>query len=120
MIKLTRELENWINNNYSQFYLQRDNDYKLFAMNKVQKSHFDNSTKLLLIQAIIDDEWEVEEEPLYYIKLIDSEIGYLNIKPNGTIMLSDKMETSWSKTKFTRDKVEKIDPRYLEFLEEVK
>lgn len=122
MIKLTRELENWINNNYSQFYLQRDNDYKLFAMNKVQKSHFDNATKLLLIQAIIDDEWEVEEEPLYYVR---NNIGAALLKKeNGEVVTSMPHARFFTDNKeefqLTKREVASYDPRYLEFLEEVK
>lgn len=121
MIKLTRELENWINNNYSQFYLQRDNDYKLFAMNKVQKSHFDNSTKLLLIQAIIDDEWEVEEEPLYYVR---NNIGAALLKKeNGKVVTSMPHARFFTDNKeefqLTKREVASYDKRYLEFLEEV-
>lgn len=60
------------------------------------------------------------EEPLYYVKLIDRKGGYLNVgKNSGSKSLSTKHENITYKTKFTRAEVKAIDPRYLEFLEEV-
>ncbi|MGH2269385.1 DUF1642 domain-containing protein [Streptococcus uberis] len=119
MIKLTKKLDNWITNRCSQFYLQRNNNCKLIAINVVQKSHFDNPTKVLLIQAILDGEWEVEE-PLYYVKLVNKGFGYLNQSTDDLrLHVSNKNKTDDWKTKFTRAEVEAIDPRYLEFLEEV-
>lgn len=75
--------------------------------------------KLKAIQAILDGEWEVEE-PLYYVHLVSGEVGYLNIGKNtGIKWLSTKYESETHKTKFTRAEVKAIDPRYLDFLEEV-
>ena len=74
--------------------------------------------KLKAIQAILDGEWEVEE-PLYYVHLMSYEDGYLNIdKRDGTHFLSNTYD-EFDKTTFTRAEVKAIDPRYLEFLEEV-
>lgn len=76
--------------------------------------------KLKATQAILDGEWEVEEEPLYYVKLLDDTGGYLNIgKNSGVKGLSTKYDSVNLKTKFTRVEVKVIDPRYLDFLEEV-
>ena len=74
--------------------------------------------KLKANQAILDGEWEVEE-PLYYVHLMSGENGYFNInKRDGTHFLSNTYD-EFDKTKFTRAEVKAIDPRYLEFLEEV-
>ena len=76
--------------------------------------------KLKANQAILNGEWEVEEQ-LYYVKLLDDSGGYLNIGKNlGLKVLSTKYESETYKTKFTRAEAEAIDPRYLEFLEGVK
>ena len=78
-----------------------------------------NNTLLKLTQAILDGEWEVEE-PLYYVKLLDDTRGYLNICKYSVVkILSTKYESETYKTEFTRSEVEAIDPRYLDFLEEV-
>ena len=75
--------------------------------------------KLKATQAILDGDWEVEE-PLYYVKLIDNGIGYLNHNVRFNIyLLGTKQKALDFKTKFTRAEVKAIDPRYLEFLEEV-
>ncbi|QBX17884.1 DUF1642 domain-containing protein [Streptococcus parauberis] len=79
-----------------------------------------SKSRLKATQAILDGKWEVEE-PLYYVKLIDSDDGYLNINKNtGLKELDIYHESTAYKTKFTRAEIKAIDPRYLEFLEEVK
>ena len=62
--------------------------------------------------------WEVEE-PLYYVKLVNKEFGYLNQSIyDSRLYVSNKNQTDDWKTKFKRTEVKAIDPRYLEFLEE--
>ena len=61
--------------------------------------------------------WEVEE-PLYYVKLVNKEFGYLNQNIEDLrLHVSNKNQTDDWKTKFTLTEVKAIDPRYLEFLE---
>ncbi|OJF71465.1 hypothetical protein A9Q68_08485 [Streptococcus bovimastitidis] len=67
---------------------------------------------------MIDGEWEVEDQ-LYYVKFVDSENGYFNIHPNGNPIVASNLEDFGYKTQFTLAEVEAIDPRYLDFLEEV-
>lgn len=114
MIKLTREEAAIL----APFNL--DYDYqKARAIREINRYAIANDSLLKLTQAILDGEWEVEE-PLYYIHLMSGEGGYLNIgKHSGSKVLSTKYGSITYKTKFTRSEVKAIDPRYLEFLEEV-
>lgn len=99
----------------------RTDEQKYKAIEKVVSNRlFGIDRNLAVIQAIIDGDWEVEGEPLYYVKLVDSELGYLNITENkGLKLLSTKYVDASHKTQFTLDEVIEIDPRYLEFLEGV-
>ena len=119
MIKLTRK-----ENELLEELWVKSRAGKIKAIKKIysRKSQvLSNNTLLKLTQAILDGDWEVEEEPLYYVKLLDDTGGYLNVGKNlGSKVLSTKYENETYKTKFTRAEVEAIDPRYLEFLEEVK
>ncbi|EGJ27439.1 hypothetical protein Javan425_0040 [Streptococcus phage Javan425] len=85
----------------------------------LSKTFVTAESKLKAIQAILDGEWEVEE-PLYYVKLVDSEFGYLNITPESDFTVTSKEEVLGHKTKFTRAEAIAIDPRYEQFLEEVR
>ncbi|AJD83118.1 hypothetical protein [Streptococcus phage Str-PAP-1] len=120
MIKLTRE-----ENELLKKFTINDDDLKQNVIKLLYNSDgelnriFNTSElKLKVNQAILDGKWEVEE-PLYYVHLMSGENGYLNIdKRDGTHFLSNTYD-EFDKTKFTRAEVKAIDPRYLEFLEEV-
>lgn len=121
MIKLTREqgeiLEGF---NISDEYLKEQVIGYIYSPSGWLSEIFNTSElKLKATQAILDGDWEVEE-PLYYIHLMSGGNGYLNIgKHSGVKGLSTKYGSITYKTKFTRAEVKAIDPRYLEFLEEV-
>lgn len=120
MIKLTRE-----QNAILEGFIISDEDYKAQVIgflhsptSGLSKTFNTNELKLKAIQAILDGKWEVEE-PLYYIHLMSGENGYFNINNrDGKQFLSNTFD-KFDKAKFTRAEVEAIDPRYLEFLEEV-
>ena len=119
MIKLKKNEDSWltcfVNVNGIRTVEQKYKAIEKVVSNRLFSS-FDRN--LAVIQAILDGEWEVEE-PLYYVHLMSGENGYLNIdKRDGTHFLSNTYD-EFDKTKFTRVEVKAIDPRYLEFLEEV-
>lgn len=119
MIKL-KENENFWLRRFVDINGIRTKQQKYKAIEKVVSNRLFSSFErnLAVIQAILDGKWEVEE-PLYYIHLMSGEDGYLNIdKRDGTHFLSNTYD-EFDKTKFTRAEVKAIDPRYLEFLEEV-
>ncbi|EAC8912563.1 DUF1642 domain-containing protein [Listeria monocytogenes] len=61
-------------------------------------------------------EYEVEQEPLYYIKAIDSYSGYVNLNlKTGTYTMSTNGEFDGYKTKFTESEIKNIDTRYWDF-----
>lgn len=102
-------------------YLLDSDEAKTYAIRDINSFNMPMSyeSKLKLTQAVLDGKWEVEE-PLYYVHLMSYDDGYLNIgKHSGVKVLSTKYESETHKTKFTRAEVKAIDPRYLEFLEEV-
>lgn len=118
MIKLTREDNSWLKCMW--ISKTSTNDKKLRAIEVLSKrKDISSDRKLAVTQAILDGEWEVEE-PLYYVHLLSGEEGYLNISKHSDFEgISTKYEGVIYKTKFTRAEVKAIDPRYLEFLEEV-
>ncbi|EFS0529549.1 DUF1642 domain-containing protein [Listeria monocytogenes] len=62
------------------------------------------------------DGYEVEQEPLYYIKVIDSYFGYINLNlKTGAYTTSTNEELVGFKTKFTEKEIKKLDGRYWAF-----
>ncbi|EAC9719896.1 DUF1642 domain-containing protein [Listeria monocytogenes] len=59
--------------------------------------------------------YEVEKEPLYYVKLIEKVFGYLNERNDGRRYLNDNVQTDISKTKFTEAEIKEMDERYWQF-----
>ncbi|EAD4080744.1 DUF1642 domain-containing protein [Listeria monocytogenes] len=60
-------------------------------------------------------DYEVEKEPLYYVKLIDQATGYLNVRNDGRRSLSNSVQNDIFKTQFTEAKIKEIDERYWQF-----
>lgn len=122
MIKLTREQDEVLGsfNKFNSITAKSFMIELLFEASGILAETFNtDELKLKATQAILDGEWEVGEQ-LYYVKLLAGEGGYLNIgKYSGFKWLSTKHESITYKTQFTRAEVKAIDPRYLEFLEEV-
>lgn len=120
MIKLKGNEDSWltffVNVNGLRTKEQKYKVIETVVSNRIFSSFERN---LAVVQAILDGEWEVEEQ-LYYVKLVDKEFGYLNQNIDDLrLTVSNKNQTSDWKSKFTRAEVKAIDPRYLEFLEEV-
>ncbi|EAG8279038.1 DUF1642 domain-containing protein [Listeria monocytogenes] len=69
----------------------------------------------LLARAWLDG-YEVEQEPLYYIKVIDSDFGYINLNlQTGGYTTSTNGESGGFKTKFTEQEIKELDERYWQF-----
>ena len=65
-------------------------------------------------------DYEVEQEELYYIHLINDECGYLNFnKDHNEFGADSKLELSPYRTKFTMDEIKEINPNYVPFAEKV-
>ncbi|HAP2560484.1 TPA: DUF1642 domain-containing protein [Listeria monocytogenes] len=62
------------------------------------------------------DVYEVEQELLYYIKVIDSYFGYINLNlKTGAHTTSTNEEPVGFKTKFTEQEIKELDERYWQF-----
>ncbi|EAC3154824.1 DUF1642 domain-containing protein [Listeria monocytogenes] len=55
------------------------------------------------------DGYEVEKEPLYYVKLIDQATGYLNVRNDGRRSMSNSVQNEIFKTKFTESEIKAMD-----------
>ncbi|MBC2038979.1 DUF1642 domain-containing protein [Listeria marthii] len=55
------------------------------------------------------DGYEIEKEPLYYIKLINKPTGYLNVRSDGAYYLGGSGQTSGFKTEFTKAEIDEMD-----------
>ncbi|EAD9070448.1 DUF1642 domain-containing protein [Listeria monocytogenes] len=73
-----------------------------------------NDNQELLARAWMDG-YEVEKEPLYYVKLIDQATGYLNVRNDGRRSLSDSVQNDIFKTQFTEAEIKAMDERYWQF-----
>ncbi|MDH4600859.1 DUF1642 domain-containing protein [Listeria innocua] len=60
------------------------------------------------------DGYEVEKEPLYYVKFIDDESAYLNARSSGDLIATSN-EGCGFKTKFTEAEIKAMDERYWQF-----
>ena len=57
----------------------------------------------------------------YYVHLIKNDCySYINIDTDGEVKLDSRLELNGWKTKFTRDEVVAIDPRFVTFMEKIK
>ncbi|HAA5826112.1 TPA_asm: DUF1642 domain-containing protein [Listeria monocytogenes] len=62
------------------------------------------------------DGYEVEQEPLYYIKVIDSRVGYINLNLRTCAYSTSTNEEAFGfKIKFTEKEIKKLDGRYWAF-----
>ncbi|EMV4607015.1 DUF1642 domain-containing protein [Listeria monocytogenes] len=68
----------------------------------------------LLARAWMDG-YEVEKEPLYYVRFFDGGLGFLNVYFNGVRLLSCHLGSEGYKTKFTESEIKNIDTRYWDF-----
>lgn len=125
MIKLTREQDEVLGS-FNKFNSITEKSFMIELLFKdsgmLAETFNTDELKLKVIQAILDGEWEVGEEPLYYVR--NNKGVALLRKVNGEV------ETSMPFAKFfvddnkkdfqlTKNEVASYDPRYLEFLEEV-
>ncbi|MBC1378071.1 DUF1642 domain-containing protein [Listeria innocua] len=67
-----------------------------------------NDNQELLARAWLDG-YEVEKEPLYYVKLIDQATGYLNVRNDGRRSMSNSVQNEIFKTKFTESEIKAMD-----------
>ncbi|EAD5543113.1 DUF1642 domain-containing protein [Listeria monocytogenes] len=61
------------------------------------------------------DGYEVEKEPLYYVRFINNCSGYLNVRNDGRRSLSDSVQNDIFKTQFTEAEIKAMDERYWQF-----
>ncbi|MBC6160741.1 DUF1642 domain-containing protein [Listeria seeligeri] len=62
------------------------------------------------------DGYEVEQEPLYYIKVVDSYWGFINLNlETGEYSTSTAEEVAVLKTKFTESEIKNMDEKYWAF-----
>ncbi|MCF2016141.1 DUF1642 domain-containing protein [Listeria monocytogenes] len=99
-------------------------DYKLYTEQFVHKWSFDERIRGWLQYASNQEtfarawmgEYEVEKEPLYYIIVIDSRFGYINLNlKTGAYITSANREFGRFKTKFTEQEIKELDERYWQF-----
>ncbi|EAG6328090.1 DUF1642 domain-containing protein [Listeria monocytogenes] len=76
----------------------------------------DNTENQYLFARAWMEGYEVEKEPRYYIKLVDSWHGFINLNlTTGECSTSNSKEFVVLKTKFTEQEIKAIDERYWQF-----
>ncbi|EAD5279544.1 hypothetical protein GFH65_12210 [Listeria monocytogenes] len=74
----------------------------------------EDSNQELLVRAWLGG-YEVEKEPLYYVKFFDGGLGFLNVYFTGVRLLSCHLGSEGYKTKFTEQEIKELDERYWQF-----
>ncbi|WP_270992986.1 DUF1642 domain-containing protein [Listeria seeligeri] len=69
---------------------------------------FSDENQELFARAWLDG-YEVEKEPLYYVKLIDQANGYLNVRGDWCRYMSNNVQNEIFKTKFTESEIKAMD-----------
>ncbi|MBC1934584.1 DUF1642 domain-containing protein [Listeria seeligeri] len=59
--------------------------------------------------------YEVEDEPLYYVRFFDGGLGFLNAYFSGARLVNYHLESEGYKTKFTESEIKNMDERYWAF-----
>lgn len=102
-VKFLKELlENKMLNNF----LQRS-DYLRGALES--EDGIDLETHYRLIKALVNRSFETEfkiAEPRYYVHVLPTFEGYLNVQPGNELFLDDNSELGNAKTKFTKFEIE--------------
>ncbi|EIZ7297630.1 DUF1642 domain-containing protein [Listeria monocytogenes] len=75
---------------------------------------WETSNQELFARAWVGD-YEVEKEPLYYVRFFDGGLGFLNVYFNGVRLLSCHPGSEGYKTKFTESEIKELDERYWQF-----
>lgn len=75
----------------------------------------DNAENQELFACAWLDGYEVEQEPLYYVRFLDGGLGFLNVYFNGVRLLNCHLGSEGYKTKFTESEIKELDERYWAF-----
>ncbi|EKM3357806.1 DUF1642 domain-containing protein [Listeria monocytogenes] len=75
---------------------------------------WETSNQELFARAWIEG-YEIEKEPLYYVRFFDGGLGFLNVYFNGVRLLNCHLRSEGYKTKFTESEIKNMDARYWDF-----
>ncbi|EJB4749251.1 DUF1642 domain-containing protein [Listeria monocytogenes] len=75
----------------------------------------DNDNESIKTLIKMQNGYEVEKEPLYYVRFINNCSGYLNVRNDGRRSLSDSVQNDIFKTQFTEAEIKEMDERYWQF-----
>ncbi|EAF6080033.1 TPA: DUF1642 domain-containing protein [Listeria monocytogenes] len=111
LVVVPRFADDWINYCEQRDYdlsclLDYDDSGMSYEIDKWLRSK--DSNQELLARAWLDG-YEVEKEPLYYVKLIDQATGYLNVRNDGRRSMSNSVQNEIFKTKFTESEIKAMD-----------
>lgn len=82
---------------------------------KMRRWLWETSNQELFARAWLDG-YEIEKEPLYYVKFADSELDYLSVNnKTGRARTAGKIELIGYKTKFTEKEIKNMDEAYWTF-----
>ncbi|HEM1008942.1 TPA: DUF1642 domain-containing protein [Listeria monocytogenes] len=94
-----------------------EDDYENSCMSEAVTDWFEDCSENqeLFARAWLDG-YEIEQELLYYIKMIDSDDGYVNLNlKTGEYITASKGNFDDFKTKFTEEQIKNMDERYWAF-----
>ncbi|HEM0758262.1 TPA: DUF1642 domain-containing protein [Listeria monocytogenes] len=94
-----------------------EDDYENSYMSEAVTDWFEDcrENQELFARAWLDG-YEVEQEPLYYVKLADSGLDYLNVnKETGQKHVANNEELTSYKTRFTESEIKDINENYWAF-----
>ncbi|MBC2037908.1 DUF1642 domain-containing protein [Listeria marthii] len=111
VLKVPQFVADWINYCEQRDYdlsclLDYDDSGMSYEIDKWLRSK--DSNQELLVRAWLDG-YEVEKEPLYYVKLIDHATGYLNVYYDNQKVVGSNEGAAGYKTQFTEAEIKSMD-----------
>ncbi|HDU3339539.1 TPA: DUF1642 domain-containing protein [Listeria monocytogenes] len=120
LVKVPKFVADWIKyckKHYWGLFEALDDTYESSCMPEEVREWMENchENQEIFARAWLDG-YEVEQELLYYIKVIDSYFGYINLNlKTGAHTTSTNEEPVGFKTKFTEQEIKELDERYWQF-----
>ncbi|EAF2286815.1 DUF1642 domain-containing protein [Listeria monocytogenes] len=110
LIAVPRFAADWINQCKREYDLTclLDYDYSDMSSDVSSWLRSKDSNQELLARAWLDG-YEVEKEPLYYVQLVNTPTGYLNVYYDNQKTITSNEEASGYKTRFTESEIKAMD-----------
>ncbi|MHC5407307.1 DUF1642 domain-containing protein [Listeria seeligeri] len=93
-----------------------EDDYENSCMSEAVTDWFEDcrENQELFARAWLDG-YEIEQEPLYYVRFFDGKVGFLQVYLNGVRLVGWRNKSEEYKVKFTESEIKDINENYWAF-----